>query len=291
MPHTFGCRTTGYKRCFGNDADSVMHSVMLPILRILPVGGVLLAIFILVLALKPAGRIACAVNVRNRAGAWRADRSRPPARRRANSLSTPPSSAPMSSTVCVSCPTPRRAPTMACRPKVASLPSDRSDTDPDETGTINETPAVSIPVEIGEPSSTELPVAAPRGKRAGGQKSEPDAKPQREPAAASIACAPPGRRRARAQPRQFNFFEMLFGGQQYQQPRVRPQRPAPDNQQTGQRTTARYVRPDIAATAAAASRRQATSFPRCLAPLPTSAELGSQRKSNGSARPRTDRCD
>ena len=40
---------------FGVLPDSVMHRSMLPILRILPVGGVLLAIMILVLALNPPG--------------------------------------------------------------------------------------------------------------------------------------------------------------------------------------------------------------------------------------------
>ena len=46
--------------------------------------------------------------------------------------------------------------------KLAGLPVDRSDADPDDTtGTINEMPGVTIPIEIGEPSSTELPVTAP----------------------------------------------------------------------------------------------------------------------------------
>ena len=41
------------KQGFGIDSKSVMHRAMLPILRILPVGSVLLAILILVLALSP----------------------------------------------------------------------------------------------------------------------------------------------------------------------------------------------------------------------------------------------
>jgi hypothetical protein len=46
--------------------------------------------------------------------------------------------------------------------KIAGLPADRGGADPDdETGSINEMPSVTIPIEIGEPSSTELPVTAP----------------------------------------------------------------------------------------------------------------------------------
>jgi len=47
-------------------------------------------------------------------------------------------------------------------PKVAGLPSDRADADPEETATTPETPVVSIPIEIGEPSSVELPAIAPQ---------------------------------------------------------------------------------------------------------------------------------
>src|SRR5262245_33805449 len=36
-------------------------------------------------------------------------------------------------------------------PKVAGLPSDRTDADPEETATTPETPVVTIPIEIGEP--------------------------------------------------------------------------------------------------------------------------------------------
>ena len=45
------------------------------------------------------------------------------------------------------------------RPRSPALPTDRSDADPDdETGTINEIPGVTMPIEIGETSSAELPV-------------------------------------------------------------------------------------------------------------------------------------
>lgn len=50
---------------------------------------------------------------------------------------------------------------------IAALPSDRTDSDPDNedvTGSINESPGATIPVDIGETSSTELPVALPEEK-------------------------------------------------------------------------------------------------------------------------------
>src|SRR5215470_16560678 len=53
MPHTFDSEQSLRKRALVFDLDSVMHESMLPILRILPVGGVVLAILILVLALGP----------------------------------------------------------------------------------------------------------------------------------------------------------------------------------------------------------------------------------------------
>jgi hypothetical protein len=123
---------------------------MLPILRILPVGGVLLAILILVLAMSPpdASRSPLTTTIAPARGAL-VDRERHPemrqfliqaALKRADELN--------------------RLRELPDTPKnrVAGLPGTRSDADPDESGSINETPAVSIPIEIGEPSSTELPV-------------------------------------------------------------------------------------------------------------------------------------
>jgi len=123
---------------------------MLPILRILPVGGVLLAILILVLAMSPpdASRSPLTTTIAPARGAL-VDRERHPemrqfliqaALKRADELN--------------------RLRELPDTPKkrVAGLPGTRSDADPDESGSISETPAVSIPIEIGEPSSFELPV-------------------------------------------------------------------------------------------------------------------------------------
>jgi hypothetical protein len=134
---------------------------MLPILRILPVGGVLLAIMLLVLALNPpdGSRTQMAPSVGPMRGAMIARSEHPEWRqflmlaaiRRADELSRL-----------------RELPDTPTRtdaaPKVAGLPTGRSDTDPeadDQTGSIVQLPAATIPIDIGETSSTELPVAAP----------------------------------------------------------------------------------------------------------------------------------
>ena len=124
---------------------------MLPILRILPVGGVLLTILILVLALSPpdgsraplSGALATGRGVL-------ADRDRQSevrqfllhaALKRAdelNRLRDLPD-------------TPTRSEVEDTTPTVAGRPSNRSDSDPEEAATINETPVVSIPIEIGDP--------------------------------------------------------------------------------------------------------------------------------------------
>jgi hypothetical protein len=205
---------------------------MLPILRILPVGGVLLAILILVLALSPpdGSRAPLSPQIVPARGAL-LDRGRHPETRQflilaaikradeLNRLRELPDTPAQSD---------------KAQPKVAGLPSHRSDTDPDETGTNNETPGVSIPVEIGEPSSNELPVAAP----------------EQAAAAASSKAPRESRRRAhrvrtakgtKAGQPQFNFFEILFGDQPYQRPAYGTQQagprypqPAYNTQQPGQ---------------------------------------------------------
>src|SRR5262249_41650469 len=72
---------------------------------------------------------------------------------------------------------------------VAGPPSDRTDADPEKTATTPETPVASIPLEIGQPSSVELPAVAPQAlpqsppqedgssaKKAEQTKSRPDAR-------------------------------------------------------------------------------------------------------------------
>jgi hypothetical protein len=182
---------------------------MLPILRILPVGGVLLAILILVLALSPPDGSRPPLSPQMARGAL-VDRDRHPevrqflilaALKRADELNrlrelpdTPPRSA-------------------DARPKFAGLPGDRSGTDPDETGSINETPGVSIPIEIGEPSSTELPVTSSEEKPPEVKKAE-RAKPQRETRRRIHRARYNRVSASAAQSRQLSLFETLFGGHQ-----------------------------------------------------------------------------
>ncbi|MGB8036891.1 MAG: hypothetical protein WCF39_02370 [Pseudolabrys sp.] len=208
---------------------------MLPILRILPVGGLLLAILILVLALSPpdGSRAPLASAIVPSRGAL-LDRERQAevrqflihaALKRADELNRL-----------------RELPDSPTRSDngqstVASLPGDRSEADPEEPTSINEAPVVSIPVEIREPSSAELPIAALEESAA--KKPEPAAKLQRETRRRIHRI-----RRVRAPanptpPRPFNFLEALFGGPQRQQPTY-----------GGQQTVQRYQPvPDVAAQA------------------------------------------
>jgi len=194
---------------------------MLPILRIIPVGGVLLAIMILALALSPPGGPypGLAPTVVSARGAMMQQDEHPQwrhflilaATRRADELSRL-----------------RDLPGMPARNdsaqdagkfvgkfagKFAGLPASRSDADPnDETGTIADVPAMNMPVEIGETSSTELPMTAPEDrppvvKSPGRAKAPKDSRPR---ATYRVRHA-----RARAKPKavvEFNLFEIIFGG-------------------------------------------------------------------------------
>lgn len=184
---------------------------MLPILRIVPVGGVLLAILILVLALTPPDRSRRSLSPsvvtargplidREEHPEWRQFLIRA-ALQRADELSrlrelpdTPmhvepavsedakPAEDPQTANVQpenVQSETPAPAPVQSesgppaaapadsteDSPKVfAGLPADRSSADPapdDVTGSIDEQPGATIPIDIGEASSTELPVVLP----------------------------------------------------------------------------------------------------------------------------------
>ena len=166
-------------------------------------------------------------------------------------------------------------------PIVAGLSSDRSDADP---GTITETPVVSIPIEIGEPSPVELPTAAPQASpkvdAPAVKKAEP-AKPQRDAGRrvyrvrhTKVAAKPP-------QPRQYSFLEMFFWGQPYQQSTYsnKPQKSQLD-QVYGLRpaaVSATRVRPAGRSSAVLLpGRRTSKPIPQLPALFPTSAPQNSR---------------
>jgi len=135
---------------------------MLPILRILPVGGVSLAILILVLALSPPSGLHTTPAALPARGALMLPDEHPEWRQflmlaamhRAEQLSQLGDLPDMPV---------RGAGAPPYKAIFAGLPVTRSDAEPDdETGSIADRPNATIPIEIGEPSSTELPVNAPR---------------------------------------------------------------------------------------------------------------------------------
>jgi hypothetical protein len=193
---------------------------MLPILRILPVGGVLLAIMLLVLALNPpdGSHMQMAPSVARMRGAMIARDQHPEWRqflilaaiRRAdelNRLRELPD-------------TPTRTDSAPAAPKVTGLPTERSDTDPeadDATGSIVQPPATTIPIDIGETSSTELPVAAPEQ-----QPPVIRAKSRNESRVKGAHHARRGRTPGKSEsPATFNLFEPFSGEQKTKrQPKV-----------------------------------------------------------------------
>ena len=189
---------------------------MLPILRILPVGGVLLAIMLLVLALNPpAGtHVALRPDGITLHGAM-IDRNAHPewpqflvlaAIRRAAELDRLRQ---LPDIPTVTAPAPPKI-----KPSIAGLPATREGADPDPedtTGSIVQPPAATIPVDIGETSAFELPVVAPEEK-APAVMTPRRLKSRNE----SRVRAPSRARRARAavgtqQSQQFDFFQALFG--------------------------------------------------------------------------------
>jgi hypothetical protein len=212
---------------------------MLPILRIIPVGGVLLAIVILVLALSPpdGSRSSLTAAMVPARGAL-VDRDRHPevrqflilaALKRASELSRlrdlPDS--------------PVRTEDPPETAKVAGLPIERADAEPEETAPVNDTPSVSIPIETGEPPSPELPAASLQEEAAPEVKKPEPVKTSRE---IRHRAAHKARHRVAAnsgQARQPTLFDYLFGGQQYQpayntQQYQQPAYSAPQAPQAGQ---------------------------------------------------------
>ena len=187
---------------------------MLPILRIIPLGGLILAIVILVLALSPpdGSRSSLTATIAPARGAL-LDRDRHPevrqflilaALKRASELSRlrdlPDS--------------PVRTEDPPEAAQVAGLPGERIDAEPEEIAPANESPGVSIPIEIGEPPSAELPATPQEESPAAVNKSD-SAKTSRE---IRRRVAHRARRKVAVnavQTRQPTLFDYLFGGQQY----------------------------------------------------------------------------
>jgi len=192
---------------------------MLPILRILPVGGVFLAIMLLVLAVPegPPSRVMMSMAPMRGAMIDRKEHPEWPqllmlaAIQRAdelNRLRDLPD-------------TPVQTGSVPEAPKIAALPAVRNDPDPDaddddSTGSITQPPSATIPVEIGEPSAFELPVSAPDEK-------PPVISPRRVKSrneSRLIRTHHARRTTAQAQtgtrtepPSLSRFFETIFGGQ------------------------------------------------------------------------------
>jgi len=213
---------------------------MLPILRVIPVGGVLLAITILILALNPPGdpRARWPGSLAPASGElisrelhpewpqflWRAALRRAEELNRLRELpDTPVTSVP-----------PEAPPKVEKAPDIAAVPRIRTDAEPEDvTGTIVQSPGAKLPLDIGETSSTELPVipheeqppAILTPERANpAHESSAAPEPSKPPQESNIGPAPTKRplkivhhaRRTKAAPKkqasaQFNLFDALFG--------------------------------------------------------------------------------
>jgi hypothetical protein len=229
---------------------------MLPILRILPVGGVLLAIFILLLALNPPDGPRSPLNtaMAPARGALVDVGHHPETRqflimaalKRADELNrlrdlpdTPTRTAPPPAEPAAIEPAPA-APT-AEEPKVAGLPADRTESDPEpDEPAATETPNVSIPLEAGEVSAPESPTA-PKETGSAGEKPEQakglkkeQAKPQPRDTRRRIAHRPRRAKVVSAPQRPLSLFEALFGGPHYRNPQTPGTQQAAQGQTQGQ---------------------------------------------------------
>jgi len=194
---------------------------MLPILRILPVGGVFLAILLLVLALNTPERMHAqltpgtaplggALMARAEHPEWRqflmqAAIRRADELRRLRELPDTPA---------------HNGPTPPA-PKIASVPIKRGETDVDvidESGSILQPPPATIPIDIGEASSIELPLAEPE------ERPPVIRTPQRVRSRnESRLKGMPHTRRAKARVKsrpsaQFDLFKAIFGEQNFTPP-------------------------------------------------------------------------
>jgi hypothetical protein len=222
---------------------------MLPLLRILPVGGVLLAIVIVLLALNPPGGADSAMPSASAParGALVSAQEHPEWRhfliqaaiRRADELDrllrlpdTPTWMPDVKPDVPV---TVQDLPAIPPEPaaKVTSIPAVRSATDPEDvTGSISDTDNATLPVDIGAASSSELPVI-PQPETPPVTRTPERSKPQDESHTARKPAKRTARRRAPPapppvveQPTQ-NIFEQLFGqGRPSTAPAAPPAQPA-----------------------------------------------------------------
>jgi hypothetical protein len=143
-------------------------------------------------------------------------------------------------------------------PKVAVLPADRTESDPEpEEPAATETPNVSIPVETGEVSAPDLPVAPQQTNSTDGkpeqakEQTKSAAKPQQRDIRRRVAHRPRRAKVAAAPQRPLNLFEALFGGQQNRNPQT------PGTQQTAQgQYQAQYQQPGYNAQSAQGQYRQ-----------------------------------
>jgi hypothetical protein len=191
---------------------------MLPMLRILPVGGVFLAIMLLVLALNPpdGAHMQMAPSVVRMRGAMIVLGEHPEWRqflilaaiRRADELNR----------LRELSDTPART---GAAPTVAGLPSGRADSDPEAdelTGSIVQPPAATIPIDIGETSSFELPVAAPE-QQPPVIRTPQRVKSRNESRSKDVPHARRGKTLAKPKPpAQFDLFQGMFGEQKTKQP-------------------------------------------------------------------------
>jgi len=237
---------------------------MLPILRILPVGGVLLAIFILVLALSPPDGPRAPLNTamgpargalvdvgyhpETRQFLIRAAIKRADELNRLRELPDTPTRTAAPAPAAIE---PAPAEPAAKEPKVAVLPAE-SDPEPEEPAA-TETPNISIPVEKGEVSAPELPTTRPEANSADGkpEQAKSEARPQQRDIRRRVARRPRRATAASAPQRPVNLFEALFNGQQNRNPQT------PGTQQTAQgQYQAQYHQPGYNAQSAQGQYRQ-----------------------------------
>jgi hypothetical protein len=197
---------------------------MLPILRIIPVGGVFLAILLLVLALSAPDRSRAPLppGVLPMRGAMIARGDHPEWRqflmlaaiRRADELSRLRElpDTPLHVEVAPAAPAPPPV------PKVARLPAGRDNAGPDAgdtTGSIVNQPAATIPIDIGETSAFELPVAPPEAEKPPVIRAPQRVKSGNESRLKGTPRAHRSKAQAKADaPASFDIFQTLFGAPQ-----------------------------------------------------------------------------